>query len=1249
MMNKEAKQLRKYGVQENAYLIATTFNPKSIGYLDLQYLGKALEDACTQAQAAFGPNDEIYLDARINAALFYWYRLKEYKLASDHLQFAIAIVNTQPKIAPGLLAKLLSVSALNESRRRPAEEIAPITAVLSETLATPFGRRLEKGDFRSAIIVFELMTESARRTNHPVLSYLIAELGPLFCYELWNLGHRSDSVQILRNKVLGDTARTWGEESHQAKRIASEVGWLEEFKSGEARISFGSVERARREMQDLFLTAIPPTHFEITSRESALLEQVHHGVDEFRSATFDQISQSIASCETGIKNLLNEIQDGGEYAAIMNWTESFLCAATDQIKKSRERRTSDERLSPTERDRIASLKEGDVDDLPIQSVNPTQEWLSREHVSWLLNGCGENGRSTAVALLILIPCLDVLASLYGISLDDRKRQKSLELRKLVLRLAHANSSDQELVSRMRVKLAQSLVDNGSTDLDDLMRYLLVHTDSLDFSTPSYHAALGSALRATGYWMRQVQSETSPWVSKSSYPFMDFVFAGESAQAAFAFFSKTPYTIEWAQLMHSQSDALITKIPNRGPDSDVAKQKDPDLGEDEENTERDFLYASINHLAVADLVLNPIHFTERWIDIQILRARILNTAAVSENVSSKDPVAVLMRAKTLISHLEPSGLHLRLNLALNSLGAIKTATVIAELPAQAGRVVGFGKRYCVRTFLELCKFGEKLFSATHFDDSAFVLHHALEIGERLFLMGSSLESLRTIAHHLARVASQLAYCCDKTGEYTKAVMALERGKARLLLASLKGEQIDWEVLPEETRIYGKQLFEERKQLIAQSDSSIAYIEDIDRLAELQAELSVLLHADIESLLPRAFSIQFISDISPGSVIALPLITKHGSVVYLIRSSVNELCSEDVIHLPEFTSATLNSWLSGGEEKPGWLDTYVQRNHSRLHQNRFQRKIEEISHLVFANFTGPICDWVRRHELADVIIVAADGLQLLPLVCCDVAPSDTPADAQKNPLNNFTFRIVPSATVFQILRRRGQTSSRKQGMVVGVGKYDTREWTPLPNATIEASLVANLVGVTPLLDGVATVSRISQEISRSKYVHIACHGTSWATDRMFFTGFSSKAILILNNDGLTARDILSSWNLQGTQLVSLSACDTGLVDLYRPWDQFEGVSSLLLSLGAWKVIASLWSVDDRSTTLLMGKLYRNIIVDRMNPEQALGQAQHWLRTATMAELQATFPQLFNEEEKQIHETGNSKPFAHPFYWASFAMIG
>lgn len=91
--------------------------------------------------------------------------------------------------------------------QKPGDFWPRFARFLSGTLAEPFGHRVEKGDFRSAIKIFQLMAETARRTDHPVLSYLISELGLSFYHELWTLGHRSEAGQILRNEVLADATR----------------------------------------------------------------------------------------------------------------------------------------------------------------------------------------------------------------------------------------------------------------------------------------------------------------------------------------------------------------------------------------------------------------------------------------------------------------------------------------------------------------------------------------------------------------------------------------------------------------------------------------------------------------------------------------------------------------------------------------------------------------------------------------------------------------------------------------------------------------------------------------------------------------------------------------------------------------------------------------------------------------------------------------------------------------------------------
>jgi CHAT domain len=57
----------------------------------------------------------------------------------------------------------------------------------------------------------------------------------------------------------------------------------------------------------------------------------------------------------------------------------------------------------------------------------------------------------------------------------------------------------------------------------------------------------------------------------------------------------------------------------------------------------------------------------------------------------------------------------------------------------------------------------------------------------------------------------------------------------------------------------------------------------------------------------------------------------------------------------------------------------------------------------------------------------------------------------------------------------------------------------------------------------------------------------------------------------------------RLVALSACETGLYDINRNADEFIGLPSTLMQIGAMGVLSSLWQVDDLATALLMAKFY------------------------------------------------------------------
>lgn len=129
---------------------------------------------------------------------------------------------------------------------------------------------------------------------------------------------------------------------------------------------------------------------------------------------------------------------------------------------------------------------------------------------------------------------------------------------------------------------------------------------------------------------------------------------------------------------------------------------------------------------------------------------------------------------------------------------------------------------------------------------------------------------------------------------------------------------------------------------------------------------------------------------------------------------------------------------------------------------------------------------------------------------------------------------------------------------------------------------------------------------------------------------------NYDGILSARELAEQDLSHVNLVVLSACQSGLG--YICTDGVYGLQRGLKTAGVKAIIASLWSVDDQATMLLMRKMYEYL--GQGNPlHEAFSKARLYLKTATIEE---------RYHRSQLPDLIVEKNFDEPMYSDAFILI-
>ncbi|WP_313949228.1 CHAT domain-containing protein [Leptolyngbya sp. FACHB-261] len=225
-----------------------------------------------------------------------------------------------------------------------------------------------------------------------------------------------------------------------------------------------------------------------------------------------------------------------------------------------------------------------------------------------------------------------------------------------------------------------------------------------------------------------------------------------------------------------------------------------------------------------------------------------------------------------------------------------------------------------------------------------------------------------------------------------------------------------------------------------------------------------------------------------------------------------------------------------------------------------------------------------------------------------------DRQQYLIEKYSVVLTPG---LQLLQPQPLERLNLNGLLAGLSQ--AREgFSALPNVVAEINQIEAEIPAQVLLNGSFTNQAFQNQIDStpSPIVHLATHGQfSSNADDTFILAWDGRINVKQLDQLLRSRE----GKLNPIELLVLSACQTATGDKRSAL----GMAGVAVRSGARSTLASLWSVSDRSTSLLMINFYRELGQPGITKAEALRRAQ---------------VALLQEDD-----------YAAPYYWAPFVLLG
>ena len=268
--------------------------------------------------------------------------------------------------------------------------------------------------------------------------------------------------------------------------------------------------------------------------------------------------------------------------------------------------------------------------------------------------------------------------------------------------------------------------------------------------------------------------------------------------------------------------------------------------------------------------------------------------------------------------------------------------------------------------------------------------------------------------------------------------------------------------------------------------------------------------------------------------------------------------------------------------------VERRVNRLGQLLRQRNAQSLA------YSQQIYDWLIKPIAQDLADNAIETLVFVPDGALRNLPWSVLHDGNQYLLEQYAIALTPG---LQLLNpqpfEKIKTNALLGGLSESRGVFPPLPFVPEELAEIQTQTSASQT----LLNQEFTSHSLEKKIKQQSYsiVHLATHGQ--------FSSQAENTFILTWDKRLTANQLNTLFRSQTRQfnhpieLLILSACETVTGDQRAAL----GLAGVAIRAGVRSTLATLWSVNDQATALLMSQLYQELQTNGVTRSQALRNAQ------------------------------------------------